>query len=222
MHKTLHVKFLSDWQISSGIGDGHWADSMLVRDSDGLPYIPGRALKGALREGAHRLSLCRTDLAKVETALWGTKAAPGSPTIPGLLQVSPGILAGGIREALLAVPDRDAFVRDLTCRRVQTALDDDRQVVNRTLRKLECGIAGLEFTAELVITVDKKAESWIHAYLRAVCAAVKSMGGNRSRGLGLCRVTLGNDTALPDLPPAQDFLNGGTRCFNPQSAPSAD
>ena len=212
MHKTLNVTFLSDWQVSSGIGDGHWADSMLARDGDGLPYIPGRALKGALREGAHRLGLCRADLAEAEAALWGTRAAPGSPTSPGLLQVSPGILAGGIREAILSSPpDRDAFVRDLTCRRVQTALDDDRQVIDRTLRKLECGIAGLQFTAGLDIAIGKESEAWIGAYLRAVCAAVKSMGGNRSRGLGLCRVTIEGDEARVDLPPARPFSIGGDR-----------
>ena len=56
MRSKLTVTFLSDWQISSGIGDGYLADSMLVRNDKGLPYIPGRALKGALREGAWILS----------------------------------------------------------------------------------------------------------------------------------------------------------------------
>lgn len=50
----LHIKinFLSDYMISSGMGDGFLSDSMLVRDSNGIIYIPGRAVKGALREGA--------------------------------------------------------------------------------------------------------------------------------------------------------------------------
>ena len=41
MRSKLTVTFLSDWQISSGIGDGYLADSRLVRNDKGLPYIPG-------------------------------------------------------------------------------------------------------------------------------------------------------------------------------------
>lgn len=45
------------------MGDGFLSDSMLVRDSNGIIYIPGRAVKGALREGATFLNkLNRSDI----------------------------------------------------------------------------------------------------------------------------------------------------------------
>ena len=42
-------------------------------------------------------------------------------------------------------------------------------------------------------------------YLKAVCAAVKSIGSNRSRGLGSCIITLKDDTAKAELPPVLDI-----------------
>ena len=212
MHKKLTITFLSEWQVATGIGDGHLADSMIARNAEGLPWLPGRAVKGALREGARRLGQCRKDLAKAETLFWGegpTEANRHS----GILRVSPALLPENLAGLFKSMPveQRGNMVRDMTCHRVQTALDTDRQVKHRSLRTLECGIPGLSFEAELQIDMpDWLTETWVQKYLVAVCAAVKSMGGNRSRGLGQCRVTLeGGDCDRVDLPPVMPAMPGG-------------
>uniref|UniRef100_UPI00402ABD69 RAMP superfamily CRISPR-associated protein n=1 Tax=Succinivibrio sp. TaxID=2053619 RepID=UPI00402ABD69 len=58
MLRKIVIKFLSEWQVSSGIGDGYLADNKISRDSDGVPYIPGRAVKGARRDRANLLGRC--------------------------------------------------------------------------------------------------------------------------------------------------------------------
>ncbi|MFA7090824.1 MAG: RAMP superfamily CRISPR-associated protein [Arcobacteraceae bacterium] len=46
------VTFLDYWHLSSGLSAGAKLDSMVVRDNDNLPYIPGKTLKGLVREMA--------------------------------------------------------------------------------------------------------------------------------------------------------------------------
>lgn len=201
MREALTIIFLADWQIASGLGDGHLADAVLARDHEGLPVIPGRALKGALREGAWQLAQCGPDLARAEIFFWGGRSTGEDSARPGRLYVSPGELEPSVRYALLACPTekRDSFVRDLTCRRAQTALDENRQARAQSLRTLECGIPGTVFTAELEIRAPEVDDGWTRRYFTAVCAAVKSMGGGRSRGFGACCIRLDNcgRAALP-------------------------
>src|SRR5690606_11796278 len=44
------IKFLDDWMCSSGLGAGAETDSEVIKDKDGLPYIPGKTLKGILKD----------------------------------------------------------------------------------------------------------------------------------------------------------------------------
>lgn len=194
MNRVVAITFLTEYTVSSGLGDGHWADNRLVRDHRGLPCLPGRAVKGALREGAWRLGQCRKDLALVETLLWGTLSTRTSiANRQGILRVGNGQLPKPMEDLFMAVDEaeREALVRDMTVRRTQTALDNG-QVRDGTLRTIECGIPGTVFHARLEIPdgviPDCLDKSWLETYLRCVCAAVKSIGANRSRGLGRCRV----------------------------------
>lgn len=50
------IEFFSNWHCGSGLAAGADVDALVVKDSDGLPYIPGRTLKGLLREAASELS----------------------------------------------------------------------------------------------------------------------------------------------------------------------
>lgn len=194
MDKDIKITFLSDWQISSGLGDGYLADSTLHRDVDGLPCIPGRALKGALREAAWRLTHCRKDLNHILKLLWGTDSIDIDSNQSGLLQVSTARLPEDLRQIFRDLPkeQRESCIGDLLFYRTQTALKEDRQVKDGSLRKIECGIAGLEFEAKLhfIDDIPDYSEDWLCQYLAAVCAALKSIGGNRSRGLGYCQVRL--------------------------------
>lgn len=48
--RRLRFEFLSYWQVSSGLGHEAAADSVVARDRDGLPLLPGKTIKGLLRE----------------------------------------------------------------------------------------------------------------------------------------------------------------------------
>lgn len=50
--KTIkyNVEFYSDWHCGSGLASGAEADSVVIKDSSGLPFVPGKTLKGLINE----------------------------------------------------------------------------------------------------------------------------------------------------------------------------
>lgn len=199
----LRINFLSDWHVGSGLGDGAIADSVLNRDTDGLPWLPGRAVKGALREGAWRLGKCREDLEFMVDYLWGTDSVAKISNEPGKATVSSGRLPEDLAEWLLRKDpaSRAQYVGDMTILRIQTKLDRNKMVVPHSLRTIECGIPGVFFISSVAINAPKLDDNWLKTYLAAVCASVKSMGADRARGLGQCEISMsGQKDAFTRLP----------------------
>lgn len=52
MTLTYEIKFFDYWHLSSGLSAGTKLDSTVVKDSDSLPYVPGKTIKGLAREMA--------------------------------------------------------------------------------------------------------------------------------------------------------------------------
>ena len=210
MQKTLEVTFLSDWHISSGLGDGYRADSVLVRDGDGFPFIPGRALKGALREGARRLGQCRADLKAAENRYFGTRHDDVDSNESGRIRVSSAHFSEAMKKLVRDdFPEKRQIIDDVTVIRSQTALTDEGVARTSSLRSIECGIVGTTLYASLDIpSCDGVEDKWAEQYFAAVCAAVKSIGGNRSRGLGRCRIRIVGNTAAV-LPEENSFFREG-------------
>jgi hypothetical protein len=55
MKLTYSVTFLDYWHLGSGLSNGAKLDSSVIKDHDGLVYIPGKTLKGLTREMAELL-----------------------------------------------------------------------------------------------------------------------------------------------------------------------
>lgn len=214
MEKQITIKFLSSWHIGSGLGDGYRTDSKLVRDSFGLPFVPGRVLKGALREGAIKLSAIRDDFRRAETAIFGSRDDSLKSNQTGAITVNSGEISEEFKDIFLheSISSRELLVRDMLELRTQTALTEAKLTKKGSLRNIECGIPGLEFTAEISINESDDLykmigqgcdHQWIEKYFKAIISSVKSIGGNRSRGLGKCIVKISNDEStditLPQL-----------------------
>lgn len=207
----LKIEFISDWHVGSGLGDGAIADAVLVRDADGIPIIPGSAIKGALREGAWRLGLCGDRLwqVKLPEYLFGSAEDGALTNHPGVALLGEGRLEPDLLGWLENQPPSviREVVSDMTIVRMRTKLNAERQVEPHTLRGIECGIPGIVFTTTFMAEAPAESQDWLTDYLNAICACVKSIGGDRGRGLGRCRITCarskGRPPALPGpVPPA--------------------
>lgn len=46
------ITFYTNWHCGSGLSSGADCDSLVVKDKNGLPFVPGKTIKGLLREAA--------------------------------------------------------------------------------------------------------------------------------------------------------------------------
>lgn len=216
MRKEYSIAFISDWHVGSGLGDGYTADAALTRDAGGLPVLGGRAVKGALREGARRLGLCRQDLHDCEELFFGTNSAKRVRNTPGRIRVSAAVLPESVRRLLDAAEGQERLdlLRHMTTHRSRTALENGT-AKKGSLRTVECGIMHMSFHGHLELDLRGLdiSESWAAGYLHALCAAVKSMGGYRSRGFGRCRMRLDGHPGTVELPELlSPAICGGATC----------
>ena len=109
MSLRLQIRFLSHWRTGTGRGRAGSLDATCQRDEVGLPYLPGKHLRGHLREAVTLAHECeRTTLSA--KALFGTRPAPKpdqenaqqqQETTAGMLRVGNARLPSGDRAALV-------------------------------------------------------------------------------------------------------------------------
>ena len=195
---TLKINFTSEWLSATGIGDGYTADTMLNSDPNGIPVLSGRTIRGALRESAWRLTLVKDrkeDLTKALNYFFGVPSSSAQEEYAGVLTVGTGKLSDNLHQYLLSLEptEREQYLKDFSILRIQTALDDNKTTKKGSLRTIQCGVSGLSFECPIQIETSQNKE-YVDKYLAAVAAGVKSIGANRTRGLGQCKVsTISND-----------------------------
>ncbi|MFT4189111.1 MAG: RAMP superfamily CRISPR-associated protein [Aeromicrobium sp.] len=188
----FHFTFTSDWFVGSGTAQHGSIDRRVRRDVDGLPYLPGRTVKGMLRqaitEAAHALDDGKSDRS------WSSLARQmlGRAGEPGLISVSSARLS----PAVVADLRREPALRDATVvLRASTAIDVHGVADEDTLRLEERARQGAVVTATVELNVPETLwtdpdESWaLRLLLHAASRLITRLGGKRRRGAGRCEVS---------------------------------
>lgn len=194
--KNLNIKitFHSPWLCSSGLAAGAEADVRCIRDRQGLPYIPGRTLKGLIREAVENCVALSGQDVDLNTA-FGTEAtdAPIEGLRQGCLYFSDAELAAEERKAIVANGWQDR----LYINKVSTAIDTETGIaLDHSLRTMET-VVPCTLHASILHVPDAIADT-----LARSLGWLKQMGMTRHRGLGRCTVSVENTT--DDLATAQD------------------
>lgn len=193
---TLKVTMLSEWLVAGGFDRSSGADQVQVRDSEGFPYIPGRTLRGLLREACETAAACEAGSAldALVASLFGREGEEGC------LALTDATLPQEVVAAVLRAQDieeREGLLR-LFCGLVaRTALTEEGVAKEPTLRISEVGIPGLVFLAQLSAP-DKSSLQ----FLAFAAGLVRRLGACRYRGLGRCRLELlaGDQPVAGDIP----------------------
>ncbi len=201
--KTLELQLHSYWHAGSGLGSATGVDAQVSRTPGGLPYLPGRSLKGILREAVEQAAaLGWADASDADIASWfgtgllaSSGAGGGEPidqleearftSRPGSLRIGSARIGRGDEagrwERWAAWPghhvDRDLLFSELA----STALNDEGTARPATLRLIEVA-APLSLHATIAGPPDALAA------IAVALPLVRSIGAHRTRGLG--RVTL--------------------------------
>lgn len=183
MDITYTVEFFTYWHCGSGLSAGADVDALVVKDGDGLPFIPGKTLKGLLREAAEdllRVEGGRTyDIDRIFGEAyktdWSSKEKPAvgeaffaNATFPE--EDKAKIIENGLQKYLFTSLSN-------------TAIDENGCAKAHSLRKTEVALpCTLEGT--IMNVPDESAE-----FIGRCFGLIKRLGAGRNRGLGRCKFT---------------------------------
>lgn len=184
---TVWVDFsiLSYWHAGSGQGRSAASDALVQKDRDGLPFLPGRTVKGLLREGVR----CGEDVGAVPAGstdrLFGKAAEEGDAagSVPGELCFYDAVLPEEERRWLSSSEGAD-FRSGLYDAMASTKIDDKGLAEDKTLRTIELCVP-----LTLSATASGPGGDWVDV-LEKACRLVRGLGSHRHRGLGRCRCTV--------------------------------
>lgn len=196
--RYLHCCFLSYWHPGTGGGLGAWLDAR-ARSMGGLPLVPGRTLKGVLREAVERaegLGWHGEGLAvgnRWTDRLFGQPATAAGSSVPGALRIGSAELDATTRAAIHALADeprRDAL-RGMRAALHQTAIEDTGVAKEGSLRGIEVYVPmPLAAPIDWIGADDEAAITAAFAVLARSLALVEGLGAHRTRGLGRVALTL--------------------------------
>jgi hypothetical protein len=203
---TLVVELLGYWHPGTGRGDGVGADAVVNADADGLPILPGRTIKGLLRQAAELAANAGVTYwsASTITEAFGTGIGDAAGDRVQSLEESRFLTEGGrlrVASARLGktLADRNAWASaarseegpDLLAAMrttlASTALTDGL-VSHGSLRSIEAWLP-VTLYAELEWANAQHAPPWA-ALDEASQLFVRSVGSGRNRGLGRCQVSI--------------------------------
>lgn len=178
------LTFYSYWHCGSGLAAGADVDLLVVKDAAGLPYVPGKTLKGLLREAAEELQqlnpekYAQSDLeecmGKYETDSRNLKK--------GTCFFSNATLPMAEHEALEQNPELSEFLYDGLS---ATAIDPETGTAREhSLRKMQvtvpCQLEGS------ILNVPDDCVALIADSMKLI----KRLGLGRNRGLGRCTLKM--------------------------------
>lgn len=183
-NKTLHVEFYSYWHAGAGSGQGPQLDALVIKDKIGLPYLPGRTLKGLLRDAMYTCEEAHQVPPDTANRIFGI---PGvfDGTEPGILYLSDAVLNPAERDWLSSA-DGQSSKAGFYDKFSSTKLTEDGLAEPHTLRSMELCIP-INLEANLTLDGDQPAD-W--KALEKACSLIRCLGSHRNRGLGRCRFTL--------------------------------
>jgi len=181
----IKIEILSYWHAGSGSGRGGDVDAIVLKDRGGLPYLPGRTIKGLLREGMQSCEDVGQISAKRTNELFGKPAKVGSNvgSIPGLLTFDDAVMSK--EERLYLTQEGCEQLREaLFDRFASTKLDKKGMADDHSLRAIELCVP-LTLTAVVTGPDDNL---WLEE-LKNASSLVRALGSHRNRGLGRCRIS---------------------------------
>ncbi len=190
----LRITLHSDLCASSGSGFGNMIDTDVVLDDLGVPYIPGRRIKGCLRQSAEDLRDYGCDLATgeaIEKLFGNGNGLNGALTVdsaflPDIGEVHSAILNARHSSALkdvassARIPDLFTYVRGSTAMENGMAKDGTLRFI-RVVSHYSALHPDREVSFEGCISLSDPA---LEELLKLSCQATRHIGSSRNRGLG--------------------------------------
>ncbi|MBQ9822002.1 MAG: CRISPR-associated protein [Muribaculaceae bacterium] len=176
------IEFFSEWHCGSGLSAGADIDALVIKDSDGLPFIPGKTLKGLIREAFEDYASFSRISANLTDSAFGTPLNNQGEQCKGFLFFTDAHLQEEERKAIIDNKAQSFLYQ----KRTRTAIDENGIADSHTLRTIQTVVPCTLF-ASILNVPDELCD-----ILTKSLGLVKRMGVNRNRGLGRCNLSIVN------------------------------
>ena len=188
---TIQLRIHEYWHAGSGTGKGPGVDAQVVRDHLGLPYLPGRTLRGLLREGVQCAEDCKMISKNLTEKIFGTRSVGDEARgkrVSGALHVSSATVDSSIEAWIGGISDgeRSSYTATLFETVSSTAMAYGVAMTG-SLRSIEVAVP-LTLTSTIGLE-DDGAEAAITAGL----GFIRGLGMGRRRGFGRVTVACGSN-----------------------------
>ena len=200
--KTIRLTLRSAATFGRGDGLAGLVDREIEHDTNGLPFLRGKTLKGLLLESAENVVYALEggksgDWAKSKEELFGR---PGRGTAErGGLHISDARLPAGLRAELLKAKELKAsdVLYSLTGIRRQTAMNPEGGPEHASLRSMRVLLPGVMLEAE--VHFDNEPTEIQLQLLTAAVLDMRRGGTGRNRGRGHFEALLDDEASTQEL-----------------------
>lgn len=182
MNIKYKIQFHTDWHCGSGLAAGADVDALTVKDKDGLPFVPGKTIKGLIREAMEdimSLKNMRVDMDSPYIKAFGFFKDDKDSQARGEMFFTNAELDTKEREAIVQNNAARFMYRSIT----NTAIDDNGIAEEHSLRKMQV-VVPCTLQGEI-----KNVPDGLEKDLANAMKYIKRLGVNRNRGLGRCTIT---------------------------------
>lgn len=180
MNIKYKIEFHTDWHCGSGLAAGADVDALVVKDEKGMPFIPGKTIKGLIREAIEEIR----GLQKEQNEENFVKAFGffdnKEQKKKGCMFFSNVTLEPNEYEAIVSNDAARFMYRDIA----STAIDDNGIAKEHSLRKTEV-VVPCTLHGEILNVPEEMADEIVRSF-----GFIKRLGQNRNRGLGRCTITV--------------------------------
>ena len=211
--RYLRLCFDSDWHVGSGAGVPRSVDRQVLRDEEGLPYVPGKTLTGILRDAAEWIADTRDALEKDKkwkkalTGLFGEQpeshgGTPGASAVGAKVGIGSAELSQGLRDYIRRALRESGLNLGEALFTVRPGVKIDPE----TGRALDDHLFSVERVRGCVLYAPvqcfRKLAEDEKKLLDDAVRAVRRLGGKRRRGGGRCRLGWFESTVSAEVPRA--------------------
>lgn len=178
MNIKYQIEFLSDWHCGSGLAAGADVDALVIKDQNNLPYIPGKTMKGLIREAAETILNLKGLMNKDIVSIFGD-----SNGMKGKSFFSNAEIPDDIKQAIISKDLSKYLFRTIPF----TAIGEDGIARKHSLRKIEVTVPCCLFGLIKNIPYDQ------YDIISDSLRYIKRIGLSRNRGFGRCNISIMED-----------------------------
>jgi len=163
----FEIKFLDYWHLSSGLSAGAKLNNTVTKDKNGLPYVPGKTLKGLIKEQSSNENFKNVCFGKE-----GKKI--------GKCYFGDAFIEDETKNSILEKNLKNQLFDEIT----STKINENGIAQSGSLREIEVVIP-ISLYGQINNIPDEYKKEMISCLKK-----VKRMGLNRNRGLGRCTIQI--------------------------------